>query len=306
MTMKVRLYFCFYALLMAFASLFSGCSADDSTPSEAANEIRFNADVWRVMEGTRATTYDNQTDLQTESSFTCAVYNANSTTPYITSTTVNWVTSEWLFSDGKHYWPAEGSLDFFAYMPATPPSYISDITYSARNPQFSCTDLPISHSDQGSSLKEFVYTLVTDQNKNTTDTYGNLGVTLSFQHPFARIKFAWSGGSAPVGMTLNSVTFKNIKREGTYTHSEGWSPSGDNVNFSSTVIDGSTWYLVIPQAWAGDIEVNASWIDWGESLPHTVTASVPTNWEAGYSYTYTFTITETDLKVDTQKYTEQW
>ena len=63
---------------------------------------------------------------------------------------------------------------------------------------------------------------------------------------------------------------------------------------------------MIPQTWAGEIEVEAVWNVWGESKTNTVTATVPTTWVAGRSYTYTFNITETDLVVNTSKYTEQW
>ncbi len=55
--------------LVLAAILLSGCSGDDS-PNHANDnsgkdsEIRFNADVWRMIEGTRATTIDNNTQLQ--------------------------------------------------------------------------------------------------------------------------------------------------------------------------------------------------------------------------------------------------
>ena len=340
MTVKVRLYFCFYALLMAFASLFSGCSADDSTPREAANEICFNADVWRVMEGTRATTFDNQAALQSEGHFTCTLYNANTETTYLTSTRVDWDSeaNKWVFSDGTHRWPATGALDFFVYMPSSSlPEYISDLTYVARNPRFTCTDLPMTYNSdsptagQGSGLKEFLYDLVIDQDK---DNPGETGVSLSFKHPFARIKFQLSASHPDI--TINSITFKGLKNGGTCTFNGStstWSsltPSDKTENFVMTLNgDAATFnsnpdselpiggysdgahqsvnILMVPQTFAGDIEVNATWIDWGEPYAHTVTTKLASIlWEAGHSYTYTFTITETDLRVDTQKYTEQW
>ena len=64
---------------------------------------------------------------------------------------------------------------------------------------------------------------------------------------------------------------------------------------------------MIPQAWAGNIEVNATWIDWGEPFEHTVSTKLDAiTWQPGYSYTYTFTIRETDLRVNVTKFTEQW
>ena len=142
---------------------------------------------------------------------------------------------------------------------------------------------------------------------------------MNFLHPFARIYLRWSDVDHSA-ITLNSVKLKNIYNNGTCTLSydgtnskwiSTWSPNGDKTDFSSTTLAANDLsdavpYLVIPQTFAGTIEVNATWDDWGVSLPHTITASVPTNWEPGYSYTYTFTITPTDLIVNTAKYTEQW
>ncbi len=66
--------------------------------------------------------------------------------------------------------------------------------------------------------------------------------------------------------------------------------------------------LVIPQEFAGAIEINASWNDWGDTpVEHTVTTTIPSiTWQAGYSYTYTFTITPEDLVVNLTDFTEQW
>lgn len=326
---------------MILVCLLSGCS-DDTTNSDAANEIRFNVDVWQVMPGTRATTFEGANPLAS-GSFTASAYEAGSTTPYITPTTVEWITDHWEFSDGKHYWPASGSLDFFAYMPATKPDYISSITYEvnsdpAPRPSFVCADLPMTyqnaytddtsvvHSEegQGSDLAEFVWALTTGQNKTTP---GASGVTMNFCHPFARINFQLSASHPDI--TINSITFKALKSGGTCSFdgsTSTWSsltPADKTVDFKMTLKgDGAVFndnnasvpltqvgptILMVPQTFAGDIEVNASWTDWGVSLAHTVSTTLSSlEWRAGYSYTYTFTISETDLKVDTSKFTEQW
>ena len=291
-------------------------STDESTDASPQNEIRLKADVWHVMPGTRATTYDNNEALQAES-FKCFAYNGGTTTAFINGSDVSYADSKWAFTDGKKYWPATGSLDFFAYMPAVKPAYISDVSYTTQqSPTITCTSLPMTAATQGADLKEFVWAITTGQNK--TDQ-GESGVTINFLHPFARIYLRWSDVNHSA-ITLNSVKLKNIYNNGTCTLSydgtnskwiSTWSPNGDKTDFSSTTLAANDLsdavpYLVIPQTFAGTIEVNATWDDWGVSLPHTITASVPTNWEPGYSYTYTFTITPTDLIVNTAIYTEQW
>ena len=328
MTKKVIQYSSYLSLLTLLLCMLSGCSNDDSTPREAAkDEIRLTADVWRVMEGTRATTFDNQAALQSEGSFMCTIYNANSTETYLTSTQVNWNDAEWVFSDVTPRWPATGALDFFVYMPLSrQPEYIEDLSYAARNPQFVCKDLPMTYNSdsptagQGSGLKEFLYDLVINQDK---DNPGETGVSLSFKHPFARIKMQLSASHPNI--TINSIKFKGIKNNGNfaYTSSPQWSTSGSSTNLEVTFTGDAAIFnnnaasapltqlgpnfIMIPQTWDGNVEVNATWIDWGEPYPHTVTTKLASIlWEAGHSYTYTFTITETDLRVDTQKYTEQW
>ena len=325
-------YTSFLALLLAIAMLLSACSNDDTnSPADTStdpSEIHMNADVWQMPEGTRATFYGSGT--LSSGSFTASAYLANSTTAYISPVVVNREADKWVFSDGKHYWPASEALDFFAYMPEAEslPSYItSDPTYStARNPQFTCTALPMTYDSasptagQGSGLNEFVFALKTDRTKALD---GADGVVLNFQHPFARLKFQLSASHPNI--KINSITFKNIKNNGSfaYTDSPLWTTTGsatnlvvkftgDAANFndnasSSPLTQIGPDYIMIPQEFAGNITVNATWIDWGEEFAHDISTKLsPITWRAGYSYTYTFTITTFDLRVDVAKFTEQW
>ena len=219
-------------MLLLAAGLLAGCVREDPPTPETQEEIRLDASVWQMMQGApsrrvstyesaplRASTYNGGT--LTSGSFTAAAYVENTTTPYINPVQVNWETDKWVWSDGKHYWPASGNLDFFAYMPATIPSYITDnsdveslVSYIARNPQFKCNNLPMTYDStspaagQGSDLQEFVYALVTGQNKTTP---GATGVTLNFQRPFAKIVLQLSESHPDI--TINKITFKNIKNK---------------------------------------------------------------------------------------------
>lgn len=323
-------------VLTAVVALLSACSKSNDDPTTAVanpedNSIRFNVNGKRIIEGSlyaparRTTTYDNNTALQTEGSFTCVAYNAETTTTYISATAVYWngePTNKWLFSGGAHYWPlpatnggAWPSLDFFAYMPATPPSYITagpTYSYSAgvHSVSFTCANLPMTNAGQGSSLKEFVYAMTLNQNKESNS--GTVGLT--FLHPFAKIILKISADQ-PKEVTITSITLKDIYKTGSYTSSGGWTPSGDNTDFVITlnqdysahterVID--VPYIMIPQDWGGEIEVAASWKNWGETVSGTYSATVATNWEAGHSYTYSFKFSDYDLIVNVSKFTEQW
>ena len=314
MKLTSSLYITIAGFFLAGAILLCGCTSDESPAADGNKEIHLTADIWRVMEDTRTATFDNAAALQTEGHFTCAVYQAGTTTPYITETAVDWAgapTNKWEFSDGKHYWPAEGSLDFFAYMPATKPDYIGAITYAVSgepavpNPQFTSTSLPLSDTGQ-STTQEFVYALTTGQNKAAQ---GATGVALNFKHPFARINLQWSAADH-TGITINSITFKNIKNNGTCTidgstGNPSWETSGSAADFTAAAMGGP--FLVVPQTFTGGnvtIEVNAT----KEGDTETFTATVATAWAAGYSYTYSFThnFKAKKLIVDINRYTEQW
>ena len=326
-------------MLLLAAGLLAACSPNEPPQPEAQDEICLNATVWQMMQGAparsdsapaRPGTQDNaplcamtyEPGTLTSGSFTAAAYVENTTDVYIAPVQVNYVTDKWVWSDGKHYWPASGSLDFFAYMPASVPSYITDnsdvasqVSYVARNPQFKCKNLPMTYDSaspsagQGSGLQEFVYALVTDQNKTTP---GASGVSLNFQRPFAKIVLQLSSTQAAIH--IDTIRLKSIKNNGTYSHTSSpkWAPTGASTNFVVALngdydaddVFGS--FIMIPQNWAGDIDVEADWIDWGENFTHTLTAHVPTNWEAGHSYIYTFTITPKEVIVNKEKFTEQW
>lgn len=300
-------------MLLAAGFMFSACSSDEPAPTPdntPDSEIRMDANVWQVMEGTRATTFDNTT-LQS-SGFKVYAFSAGTETAYIDDKTVSYSDPNWTIAAGPYYWPAY-HLDFFAYAPLLiPTSYMTTPLYSYSAGQyvtFTCSDLPVTSDGQG-SISEFIYALAADQNK---EDHAASGVALNFIHPFTRVKLQLSAGHPAI--QINTITFRSIKNNGDYS-SPTWTPTGDDTDlvwtlntsypYSSDVRVIGEPYLVIPQTWSGEIEVEAVWDVWGESQTKTVTATVPTTWAAGRSYTYTFTITETDLVVNTTKFTEQW
>jgi hypothetical protein len=315
------------ALWLLCSLLIIACSKDGadgndlSNPNEGKTEIRIQTNVSSVLEGRRAQTYDNVSNLQTEGSFTCTAYNAGTLTAYIPTTTSDWiaVASRWGFNNGNdhYYWPSTGDLDFFAYAPATPPSYITagPAYTAAHNVTFTCSDLPMTNAGQDNDLKEFIFGMALGQNYGNAST----GVPLQFQHPFARIKLQLPANHRAIH--INTITFKSIKNNGSYDTGTWDTSSGGATNFvwsfdadydnhaSDTPLALGDSYLVIPQDWEGEIEVNATWIIWDENNKEfTVSTNLPgtITWLGGYSYTYTFNITETDLIVNTSKFTEQW
>ena len=307
--------------LLAATSLLAGCSGDDfngngNVNGNNSNTITFNTNVNNFI--SKAATYDSDDDLKDEGkgSFTCAAYEANTTTAFIEPTKVIWDSSEnkWKFAEAQ-YWKYASALDFFAYMPATKPTYIGEISYAARSAQFVC-NLP---SEQPNTVKEFICALATNQTKADNPD----GVSMQFKHHFAKLMFKRDPASGS-NVTINSVKISGIKMSGTCTFNgttSTWTPSGDDTYVMATAIDGTTPYLVIPNNYRATtltITVNATWTGISNiTVDKTATINDVSKtigeetkflkiWEPGYSYLFTLKLSGDILKVDINKFTEQW
>ncbi len=291
------------SLLLLAAGLLAGACTREPVGQEAG-EIRFRVlNEWQdVTKG--ASIYDGGT--MSSGSFKAAAYEHGTTNAYISPTTVSWVSSAWEFADGKHYWPASGSLDFHAWMPATPPSYIEQ-SYSAGHPGFTCTALPLTSAGQ-EGLQEYVYAFAADKSKAGS---GASGVSLNFQHPFATISFRIA--VQHTGITLNNITISGVNNNGSYSHNgggSGWSSlssSGNFVGSYSLDLDAGVApyvmgpYLVIPQGFTPQ-NISVTYTpDGGSAITKSGNIGSLT-WVAGHHYQYTFllkmnfTVTVTDLE----------
>ena len=312
--MKAK-YYIPLMLLMTILSL-AGCSGDDFNGNgngngNNGNTITFNTNVNNFI--SKATTYDKVADLKAEGSFACAAYEANTPYTFFEPTKVIWDSSEskWKFAEGQ-YWKYASALDFFAYMPAEKPTYISSISYpSARSAQFVC-NLP---SEQPNTVKEFICALATDKTKANSPS----GVSMQFKHHFAKLLFKLDPASGS-NVTINSVKISGIKMSGTCTFNgttSTWSSLGDDTYVMATAIDGTTPYLVIPNNYRATtltITVNATWTGISNITVDKVATIKDVEkegkylkiWEPGYSYLFTLKLSGDILKVDINKFTEQW
>ena len=227
-------------------------------------------------------------------SFAVNAYLSGSTDKYIDSDVASYksATSDWRFDD-DYYWPmAPSTLDFMAWMPASRANTCVGVpTCTAANgPSFTVTDYPVTSSAQ-STLR-----------------------------PFARLSFQVKAEHEDIH--INTVTFKGIKRNGTFTHNapdaspavpSAWTLLGDSDNLVITanvdLTTGSVFsasqlasfglpFLIIPQSYtaADQIEVNLQRPIGGTA--ETVTLSNPISaWEAGKSYTYSLDLSEIKLSV---------
>ena len=296
-------------LSLLAAGLLTGCSADELAESAATsqNEIRMLVNNDWQADTRAATIYEGTTHL---SSFTVSAYTTGSTTPYVENGLVTYAGSQeghenWVFVNKKVYWPETAALNFFAYAPADLTDCVvaaDAVSYSAVNgPSFSAT-LPATSQGQDGKA-EFIYAYVTDK------TYSNsaAGVKLDFHHPFATVRFKLRANND--ALTINSITIKDVKTSGTFTHAATpqWSAQGGTTDFVATIGQdfaevnqeqtvGDT-YIVMPQMFANGkqtLVVNYS-VDGGS--PDELEAEVDvTGWNSGSRYTYVLAI-DTFLKV---------
>ena len=128
-------------LFILLAMMLAGCSGDKPVVSPDDGEIHFKVGTeWQGKGDTRAALFADADALVTEGSFKVYAYVGTTTNAHINGSTASYSEGEWVFTDGKHYWPQSESLNFVTYMPATAPDYITNIGYSADNgPSFDCT-----------------------------------------------------------------------------------------------------------------------------------------------------------------------
>lgn len=324
-------------LLLATGFVFSACSNDDpetkTSPDSEKKELSFDINSQQF---TRAAVIENNTALQGQD-LKIEAYYYNTETKYLDGTKLHY-DSSWKFWDGSaqlhYYWPIEGSvynpasdnitvssLDFVGYCPYDTPGYIAaGPSYNHETGvSFTCDMSSYMTSAGQSDITEFMCAYQPNQTKDT-----NSGtVPMSFKHPFAYIKFQLAASHPDI--TINSITLKSLKTGGSCSFNGAtstWSsltPEG-TVDFVMTLTGGDAIfntdpspqqigenYIMIPQDWAGEIVVDADCLFWGDKVRYpSLTTTVPTTWQPGYSYTYTFNISPDDLKVNISRYTEQW
>ena len=274
------------------------------TPDDGV--IRFKVGTgWQTSGKTRTDFYTDAASLESDGSFLTYAYVGSTTTAYINGSTVNYTGGEWIFADGKHYWPQTESLNFVTYMPASRPSYIGTPSYTVEGgPSFTCIDLPVTSGGQ-EGFKEYIYAYETGKTKAANAA----NMSLTFRRPFANVYLRLS--RAHSDLTINSITFKNIYNNGTfvYGNSPQWTPSGSKTDFTATIASYSNTgsspialggpYLLLPQNFGGTqtIEVSATWAGWSPSTQTLSTTFSTDAWTPGRSYTYTFTISEASITV---------
>jgi len=326
--MMKRHYNIIKGIVLLAAMLLAACSSSDSDDSPAAtsqNEICLTTNVTSMPSGTRATTIDNNTELQSCDLKIDAYYH-DTETKFLDGKTLHY-DSGWKFwtadAQEHYYWPFDGSivtiedepkvastLDFVGFCPSEKPGYIDDPTYNhSTGVSFTC-DMTLASQN---SMQEFLVSVLNEQTLAKQTKAGG-ALPMVFKHPFALIKFVITEASG-THVKINSVSIADLKTSGKCTYNGTtmtWSEQSGStaMTIAQELKKGGTTattpFVVIPKDYGSKtLTVNATWDDWS-NVTMDVTANVDFNWEPGKIYTYNLTLAKYILIVDTQKYTEQW
>lgn len=301
------------------AVLFASCSANDDVveniQTSSSNAIAFNA-VNNNAQSTRASLI-NSTDELKQNNFKVYSY-TNSDDTFMDGLTIKWQDNkEWDYENGNtYYWPATGSLDFYAVAPSSYTAASSKtITYN------------VSDEYGSESAAANVDVLFANAKGQTRTTNGGQ-VKLTFNHILSQVVFKAKTENSTMTATIGSIKIHNAATSNTYNFASGWGTATRKNNtlsvpvktanvtseVSSVTAENSTEYpmLMLPQtstAWSvsGNTKsiaqansanqtyleitcnVKQNNVDILGSSTEYATIYVPFNatWEAGYKYAYT-------------------
>ena len=320
-------------ILLLAAGLFAGCS--HSNEPELKNEIAVQTGVTGLQQN-RIRSVNNIDSLRLKD-IKIDAYFHDTETKYLDGVKLHYTgtTPPWQFWNGAqvhYYWPIEGSvydpagtpitvssLDFVGYCPFTKPDYITSTSYNhSTGASFTCNVADSMTNATQKDMQEYVIAVLKNQTPATQSAAGG-ALPLTFKHPFALIKFVIAEGSG-THVSVDSIVIGDLNTAATCTYNgttmswSGHTGSADLVIEPATALQYGTantvsdTMMVIPKSYTGTktLTVRGSWDDWSVVEKQDISAEVAINWEPGYIYTYNLTVTKYALKVDVQKFTEQW
>lgn len=243
-----------------------------------------------------------------------------------------------------YYWPNNGALNFFAYMPMTDELLSNGVTIEnytvGTGPVFTVT-LPLANEDKTNAatnapitqdnICEFIYAYTPDATsteKRADAGDGTYGVDLKFVHPYSAIYVKLENSHR---MTIHTIKFTDIFYKGTYTHYvtgnstipsiSNWSLTErgdlllhigkavpDDINYGVT-FNGPN--LVLPQQISGNAKIEVNFTTPGttqttETRSAVLKNSAVSEWKPGYAYTYSLNMGDNQEEVLFNVLVDKW
>lgn len=228
-----------FGTALASMALLSACSSDNelaNVETTANNAIGFHV-VGNKAE-TRATpiTPDNLTTTD----FNVFAYKNNNGADGdifmgdnghdhgLKGVTIKYKNNQWDYDNPAdlHYWPKDGSLNFYAVSPASIGSttiYSWDIQKETKTITYSCFD-EYNRTD-GKANPDVMYAIAKNQTQSTKAGM----VNLNFQHILSQVVFQAKTVNSDMEVDIKDIKIKNFRVGGTFTiPTDGSSPSQSN------------------------------------------------------------------------------
>lgn len=226
-----------FGTALASMALLSACSSDNelaNVGTTANNAIGFHV-VGNKAE-TRANIINSTTDLE-KTDFNVVAFKNNGGTDGevfmgdkvhnngLKGVIINHKNGTWDYADASdlHYWPKEGSLNFYAVSPATVPEdliYHWTIEKATKTITYSCFD-EYNRTD-GKGNPDVMYAIATNQ----TQSIQAGKVNLNFQHILSQVVFKAKTVNSDMEVDIKEIKIKNFRVGGTFTiPTDGSSPS---------------------------------------------------------------------------------
>lgn len=259
-----------FGTALASMALLSACSSDNelaNVGTTASNAIGFHV-VGNKAE-TRATPITPENLTTTDFNVFAYKKNDNGADGEIfmgdnglnhglSGVTIKYKNEKWDYANPAdlHYWPKEGSLNFYAVSPASIPEgvtlYSWDIQQETKTIKYTCFDeYGLSN---GNSNPDVMYAIKKDQTQNTQAGK----VNLIFQHILSQVVFQAKTVNSDMEVYIKEIKIKNFKLGGTFTiPTDGSSPSQSSWSSLGAVFKFSP-FTVIKKTDADPIKITGT------------------------------------------------
>lgn len=229
-----------FGTALASMALLSACSSDNelaNVETTANNAIGFHV-VGNKAE-TRANIINTTEDLK-KTDFNVFAYKNNNGADGdifmgdnghdhgLNGVTIKYKNNQWDYDNPAdlHYWPKDGSLNFYAVSPASiggTTIYSWDIQKETKTITYSCFD-EYNRTD-GKANPDVMYAIAKNQTQSTKAGM----VNLNFQHILSQVVFQAKTVNSDMEVDIKDIKIKNFRVGGTFTiPTDGSSPSQSN------------------------------------------------------------------------------
>ena len=206
----------------------------------------------------------------------------------LSGVSINYKSGKWDYADASdlHYWPKDGSLNFYAVSPASIPEGLTTHYW-----EISSTSKTITYAgfdeyglSNGHSNPDVMYAIA----KDYTQTTKAGKVDLKFQHILSQIAFQAKTVNSDMQVDIKDIKIKNFKTGGTFhIPTDGSSPKQSNWDLGSVAIYNKT-FTVVTKADNSPISVmgsNAAATDISSKTPLLFAPQVLTKWDVSHNKT---------------------